>query len=147
MNKIENFLDREASAAADIDEMDERLSEQAAVRIDEILIDPEQRDPEIFELLGAPVDDSFPDYFDVPDLERDVIWAASLSALTVAARMQAWIELYARQTLEQAERNGRELDSLRKQMSGSELKTAALKGIGKARINGEKLRRRSESDN
>lgn len=143
MSKIEKFLDKEAQKQADIDELHEEKVTLAVQRIDELLLDPRERDPEIFELLGAPIDETFDQYFDVPELERDLLWAASLSALATAARMQSWLELYGVEALAQFQQAGRDLDNLRKQMSHQELKKAALKGIGKARINGEKAKRKS----
>jgi len=145
--KIEELLDAEASAQADIDDQHEALQERAADRIDEILRFPEQRDPEIFELMGGSAEDMFEDYFEVPLLERDMLWQGALSAMVVAARMQTWIELFGLEALAMFHANGRKIDRIRKTMSKAEIKEAAFKGIGKARINGEKDRRRTAAAN
>lgn len=145
-NKIEALLDLEAAAQADIDEFHDERQVQAAERIRNLLDFPEERDPRLFERLGASTEDSFADYFAIPYLERDPIWAASLSALTVAARMQAFIEYYGLEAIQMFQNNGRAINEFRKTMSKAELKEAALKGIGKARINGEKDRRRTGSN-
>ena len=145
--KTEELLDAEASAQADIDEHYEELQERAADRVDEILRDPGQRDPEIFELIGGSAEDPFESYFDVPLLERDLLWQGALSAMVVAARMQTWVELFGLNALALYQANGRKIDDIRKTMSQAEIREAALAGIGKARINGEKDRRRAAAAN
>ena len=144
MKTAEDLLNAEARSQADIDEFHEARMDAAIQRIDEIVNDPGQRDVELFELFGAPVDDTPDDYIAIPVFERDAWWANSLSALMVAARMQTWIEMYGLDALEMFERNGEEINSLAREMDNSLVKEAAIKGIGKARINGEKERRKED---
>lgn len=145
--KIEALLDEEARNQADIDELFDGKADDLETRIAELLTNVDGRNAEIFELIGADIQDTFQDYFDIPVLERDALWNLSLSALIGAASQQAWIELFGLDAIAMFEENGRKIDTVRQKLSDAELKEAARLGIGKARINGEKERRRSLSNN
>lgn len=142
MNRVENLLDAEAEVQADIDELHEQNEEQLELRIAELLNRPEERDADLFIYMGSDPVDSVGDFFAVPVLERDPLWAASLSALTVAARYQAWLEIVGPAAFELFQENGRKIQKVARAMTRGELIKAAEQGIGKARINGEKERRR-----
>ena len=142
MNKVEALLDAEASVQADIDELHEQYADELELRIAELLNTPEERDEALFVYLGSDPADAFGDFFTIPVLERDPLWAASLSSLTIAARMQAFLEILGPSAFELFQENGRKIQKIAKSMSRKELTQAAQQGIGKARINGEKERRK-----
>lgn len=139
--KIEDLLDAEARRQADIDDLHEDHTKAISVRIEELLFNPGERDKELFELMGAPLEDIPDDYFSVPVFDRDVLWGASLSSLVVASRMQAWLEISVISTIEIAEQSGHEVNAIVSHMTTEEVKEAAIQGISKARIDGEKKRR------
>ena len=91
MNAAE-LLRREAQEQARLDNVVESWEQSALERIDQLLHEPDEREPEIFELLGVDPDVTFDDYAAIPVEDRDPQWTTGLAAMLAAVRLQVFAE-------------------------------------------------------
>lgn len=127
----EELLIREAEEQARADLFVERNEQANLELIDQLLTDEGARDEGIFELVGAPVDETIQDYEIIEIEDRDLQWVAGLSAIIVASRLQAFISH--REELFQLF-SAREKALVGVDIETSELKKAAKQGISKSAI-------------
>jgi len=84
----EDLLRAEEREQAKIDLFVEGIEQDALEEIDNLLHFEDNRDPEIFALVGADPEVTIDEYEAVPVAERDFNWVAGISAMVVAARLQ-----------------------------------------------------------
>jgi lysine/ornithine N-monooxygenase len=131
MTTAEQLLKKEAQEQARLDAAVESWEQSALERIDQLLNEPDDRDPEIFEMLGVDPEVTFDDYAAIPVEDRDPTWTTGLAALFAAVKLQVFAE-------RQSEFVGiieRRFNRLYKDLPDEgELKKAATTGISRAEI-------------
>lgn len=88
----DELLKKEAQEQARLDNAVESWEQAALERIDQLLHEPDTREPEIFELLGVDPDVTFDDYAAIPVEDRDPTWTTGLAAMLAAVRLQVFAE-------------------------------------------------------
>jgi hypothetical protein len=140
---IETLLDEEADKQAEIDEVTQDGQNQFRSRYAELLNDVDERDPDLWALYVADITVTEQDYMLVPPLDRDHEWSNGFSAMLAAVFQQAWLEIHGLGFIEIAEKNGQKIDRQVNQMTRSQLKEAAIKGVRKQRFQDARDRRQS----
>ena len=90
MATAQDLLRAEEKEQARLDMFVDGITQDALEEIDDLLHHEENRDPEIFELVGADPDVTIDEYEAVPVEERDFNWVIGMSAMAVAARLQVF---------------------------------------------------------
>jgi len=132
--KIEAFLDAEADALDEIDQLIEKKLQSIPGTYRKLLTSTSGRDPEVFRYLGVDLNVVLKDYEVVPLNSRGPNWVAGLSALFAAVKLQAWVDAYGTKALSKFSEEGRKVVAARKGLSKKQLVAAAVLGVEKTRI-------------
>ena len=138
-DKIEKFLDLEADHQVEIDRLVSLKEESYKRRLEELLLDVSQRDEAVFELLEVDVETSLEELLVVPVYQRSIEWFSLASEIISACRLQAYVEIFGVEAIEQFEWSGAKITNQARKMSFTELKEASKRGIGKQRIKNLKV--------
>jgi len=140
---IEKLLNLEADKQISADDIVEANSEAVARRAAELLEDPSQRNPYLWDLYEvADQTVTLADYQAVEVTDRDMPWLTEVGAMIAAANMQAIMDTHSIvELLDHAQEHGEMIDAISKDLSPEELRQAAKQGVGKLRREAAKERR------
>ena len=143
--RARRLLDLEADKHAAIDNEVEDKGDETSDLIYELATNPEERDPGLWQFLGADPAIAMQDFFLIPVVERDAEWADEFSAMLAASFYQAFWEMYGIDFIESVERrNGRIVGAV-DGMGRGEIKEAGKAGFGKKDVQAARERRRAVS--
>jgi hypothetical protein len=136
--KVDDLLDMQAEKEASTDLMVEGLLPDIERYTAELLMNPEERDAELWESEGIDPNLKFQDLMLTPISQRDAVWRDLLASMIAMAEHQAFLVYVAPGLLEKAEKDGNEIQRFSNSMSKAELKTAAIIGVSKKLIKEKK---------
>ena len=129
--KIEALLQAEADNHVALEKAVERNKERARSRTEQLLTDPTERDPYLWDDYDVNIELTLADYAAIPVLDRDIFWSIGLSDLISIVNLQVWSELYGATALERYEHAGEQIEKHAMALSKAELQLAAKQGISK----------------
>jgi hypothetical protein len=137
------LLDILADQAAELDEIVDDALPLIRARVSVLLQNPEERDPDVWLEYSDDLDLVLADYAVVPRADKDEEWLTRLAALVLAAQMQAFAEIAARDVLRVSERHGAEANPEAEKKSRQELRADAKVGISKPAVKAAAERRKA----
>lgn len=113
-------------------------------RMRQLLLDPAERDPGIWDAAGVKdIGLTYDAWTSVPVEKHNEIWQATGARIIAAAIEQAKIEIVMRPMLIASEKSAKITDGTAAKMTSAEARSLSEKGVSKEIVNGEKERERN----
>ncbi len=137
-----------ATVQADIEDFVDGISEAYGERYLTLLLDPNERNPHIWDAFESNVELSIIDYGGVEIRDRGPQWVAEVSTMAGAAEAQTQLEMgvFSPEYLALVDGNQRGVKKITDKMKSSDLKEAASIGVSRDDIDGVKNGRKEKSN-
>jgi hypothetical protein len=123
-----------ADQAAELDEIVDAALPLVRARVSVLLANPLERDDDVWSQYSEDIELVPEDFAIIPRQDKDDEWAARLAAFVLAAQMQAFAELVARDVLRASESHGESANPAAEKLGRQELRAAAKVGISKTAV-------------
>ena len=143
--KEATLADKIADGFAAADEVAETAEARLEQRIWQLITTPTERNADIWTAAEANLHATLEDFHSTPVAQRDETWSIMMARMASAAQEQAFVEIMARDLLQQSHDERAKVREASGGFSKAEIRTLGQKSVGRARFEQAKDRRRGQA--